>query len=137
MFALARICTTVSSRQAVQHPLGCLCTALLSLGGLGNAVWLCLGGSGQLKSNQAYLLQLDVLSGGATEPGAIAALGLGRGKEAAAIPVQGRGGGGSVECGKCRERRGSRGFCTVLEGCVALFREVKHTRCTELFLVWG
>ena len=81
----------------------------------------------QLRSNQACLLQLCVLSGGATEPG--------RGKEAAAVPVQGRGGSGSVERGKCRETRGSRGFCTVLESCAALFSEVKHTRCTELFLV--
>lgn len=50
---------------------------------------------------------------------AAAALGLGKGKEAAAIPVEGRGS-GSAECGKGRETRGSRGFCTVLEGCAAL-----------------
>ena len=78
-----------------------------------------------------------MLSGGATEPGAIAALGLGRGKEAAGVPLQGRGQSGSVESGKCRETRAGRGFCTVLEGCVALFSELKHTQCTELFLVWG
>lgn len=78
-----------------------------------------------------------MLSVGATEPGAIAALGLGRGKEAAGVPLPGRERSRSVESGKCRETRAGRGFCTVLEGCAALFNELKHTQCTELFLLWG
>lgn len=77
-----------------------------------------------------------MLSGGATEPGAIAVLGLGWDREAAAVPMQGRRGSRSVECSKCREIRSYGGFCIMLEGCAALFIEVKHTPCTQLFLVW-
>lgn len=78
-----------------------------------------------------------MLSGGATEPGAIAALRLGWEREAAAVPVQGRRGSRSVECGKCRETRSCGDFCTVLEGCAALFIEVKRTPCTRLFFSQG
>ena len=104
MSALAGIPTAASSQLAVQQPLGCLCTALLSRGALGNALWSCLGGSGQLKSSQAYLLQLCALSGGAAEPGAIAAPGLGQGEEPGAVPVQGRGGSASVGVANAGER---------------------------------
>lgn len=51
--------------------------------------------------------------------GAAAALGLGKDKEAAAVPEQG-GGIGSAQCGKGRGNWSAGGFCSVLEGCAAL-----------------